>query len=398
MDDTGTRAAYVLDKLLDCGLGDGMTEEDIMGGVAREPLRSCCFKLAGQLWALCQHIGFADTYSLQVATTALRRSVNTEAEAAGGQLDTSLASLARVLDPACAAGTRLEALELTVSALQAATLAAAALEQQQQGAEAADDGAGDEGTLMEEDAADPHAVHALSAALRSIAALLKLDAAATAPTAAALAAAVLAGVEQLLARLPPSFFEPVLPPGSLSEAQLAILEEVDEVLRAEYSLRRRMLIERVKVTLQSFMWSPRLKEQGTTAAAQALVDAAVSQMRVKPQVAAADVFGATLPDLLAILERATSGDTGVRASVKSVRIGKVPDRGGRPEGRKRDADMPAWTGRKARKHATRLPPVTQGRGGRGRGGPGRGRGRNPSEKRTREAEGQQQQQQQKQRH
>ncbi|KAI3424779.1 hypothetical protein D9Q98_008167 [Chlorella vulgaris] len=392
MDDTGTRAAYVLDKLLDCGLGDGMTEEDIMGGVAREPLRSCCFKLAGQLWALCQHIGFADTYSLQVATTALRRSVNTEAEAAGGHLDASLASLARVLDPACAAGTRLEALELAVSALQAATLAAAALEQQQQGAaggaEAADDGAGEEGAPMEEDAADPHAVHALSAALRSIAALLKLDAAATAPTAAALAAAVLAGVEQLLARLPPSFFEPVLPPGSLSETQLAILKDVDEVLRSEYSLRRRMLIERVKVTLQSFMWSPRLKEQGTTAAAQALVDAAVSQMRVKPQVAAADVFGATLPDLLAILERATSGDTGVRASVKSVRIGKVPDRGGRPEGRKRDADMPAWTGRK----------VTQGRGGRGRGGPGRGRGRNPSEKRPREAEGQQQQQQQDQQH
>jgi hypothetical protein len=73
---------------------------------------------------------------------------------------------------------------------------------------------------MEEDAADPHAVHALSAALRSIAALLKLDAAATAPTAAALATAVLAGVEQLLARLPPSFFEPVLPPGSLSETQV----------------------------------------------------------------------------------------------------------------------------------------------------------------------------------
>jgi hypothetical protein len=47
-----------------------MTEEDIMGGVAREPLRSCCFKLAGQLWALCQHIGFADTYSLQVGFPA----------------------------------------------------------------------------------------------------------------------------------------------------------------------------------------------------------------------------------------------------------------------------------------------------------------------------------------
>ena len=41
--------------------------------------------------------------------------------------------------------------------------------------------------------------------------------------------------------------------------QLAKLSEVDTALRAEYALRRRMLIERVKVTLQSFMWSPRLE-------------------------------------------------------------------------------------------------------------------------------------------
>lgn len=33
-------------------------------------------------------------------------------------------------------------------------------------------------------------------------------------------------------------------------------------------------------------------------------------------------------------------------AVKGVLIGKVPDRGGRPEGRKREADMPAWTARK----------------------------------------------------
>jgi hypothetical protein len=33
--------------------------------------------------------------------------------------------------------------------------------------------------------------------------------------------------------------------------------------------------------------------------------------------------------------------------VKGVLIGSVPDRGGRPEGRRRHADMPAWTARQA---------------------------------------------------
>lgn len=33
------------------------------------------------------------------------------------------------------------------------------------------------------------------------------------------------------------------------------------------------------------------------------------------------------------------------SAVKGVLIGKVPDRGGRPEGRKREADMPEWKAR-----------------------------------------------------
>ena len=41
---------------------------------------------------------------------------------------------------------------------------------------------------------------------------------------------------------------------------MAKLQEVDAALRSEYALRRRMLIERVKVTLQSFLWSPRLEQ------------------------------------------------------------------------------------------------------------------------------------------
>ena len=42
-----------------------MTEDDLLGGGAREPLRSCCIKLAGRLWALCQRTGFEDLQPLQ---------------------------------------------------------------------------------------------------------------------------------------------------------------------------------------------------------------------------------------------------------------------------------------------------------------------------------------------
>lgn len=49
-----------------CRLGDGMSEDDLLGGGAREPLRSCCVKLAARLWALCQHAELGDTKALQV--------------------------------------------------------------------------------------------------------------------------------------------------------------------------------------------------------------------------------------------------------------------------------------------------------------------------------------------
>lgn len=60
----------------------------------------------------------------------------------------------------------------------------------------------------------------LSAALRAIAGLLQLDTAG--PTAAAMVAAVQQRVAELLAQLPSGFFEPLLPPGSLNDAQVCM--------------------------------------------------------------------------------------------------------------------------------------------------------------------------------
>lgn len=94
-------------------------------------------------------------------------------------------------------------------------------------AAAADAEAAAGGVEMEEadgaeqmDTADPLAFE-LTAALRAIAGLLQLDA--SGPSAAAMVAAVQARVAQLLAQLPAGFFEPLLPAGTLSEAQVRLL-------------------------------------------------------------------------------------------------------------------------------------------------------------------------------
>ena len=193
--------------------------------------------------------------------------------------------------------------------------------------------------------------------------------AAAAPRASAAEVAVPTrdAVAALVARLPSGFFEAILPPGTLDPAQEARLAEIDVALRAEYSLRRRMLTERAKVTLQSFTWSTRLEEEGAAGAAGTLRDAALAQMQADPQVALADVAQATLGEVLAVTERATSG--GLPTRVKDVLIGSVPDRGGRTEGRSRAADMPAWSVR-----------TVSGRGAGKRGGGGRGGGGGPRKK------------------
>lgn len=66
-------------------------------------------------------------------------------------------------------------------------------------------------------------------------------------TAGPLLADVGAKLRQLVGQLPTSFFVPMLKAGQLGEGQEGVLREVDGALRQEYRVRRKMLIERVKV-------------------------------------------------------------------------------------------------------------------------------------------------------
>lgn len=92
--------------------------------------------------------------------------------------------------------------------------------------------------------------------------------------------------------------------------------------------------------------APSPSQEPEVRSCEASIDAALAAMPADPAVALDDVHTARLGDLYSIMDSATSG-AGSGAWVKSVRIGAVPDRGGRVEGRARAAPMPGWTARKA---------------------------------------------------
>lgn len=176
---------------------------------------------------------------LQGAVNDLRQQASSEQAAAGGRLDASILRLAQALDhtfepsPAPALGkasARLEALELLAASLQGAAMLAAAAQQAQQaatGAAGADGAqqAKQQGGEEEEEMHDPAAVE-LSRGLRTVGELLEVSpppgVSGGFPTAAALVGSLKEGLSAALAALPPGFFAPLLPPGSLDAQQVCV--------------------------------------------------------------------------------------------------------------------------------------------------------------------------------
>ena len=117
----------------------------------------------------------------------------------------------------------------------------------------------------------------------------------------------------------------LLGPVELDEADMTILTQVAEALRADYATRRAMLLKRLDVMIATFTLSDRAAPRRDE------LLAAVDQLRraIPPAATftAADALSAD--SSLLELQRATPlhGD----ASVKKVRIGRVPDRGGRAQ-------------------------------------------------------------------
>ncbi|XP_017267291.1 protein FAM98B [Kryptolebias marmoratus] len=167
-------------------------------------------------------------------------------------------------------------------------------------------------------------------------------------------------VEKLLEDLPNgSVGKPVLK-RPLSGGQWEKLHNMNKVLSSEYECRRRMLIKRLDVTVQSFGWSDRAKVKVDSMAR--AYQPRRHSLRPQSTVDMAALLAARV-DICNVVKTSsgTSREKTVCA-VNKVLMGRVPDRGGRPsEIQAPPPEMPPWQKR-------------QDGGGRGGGWGGRGGG------------------------
>uniref|UniRef100_A0A182UF55 Protein FAM98A n=1 Tax=Anopheles melas TaxID=34690 RepID=A0A182UF55_9DIPT len=158
------------------------------------------------------------------------------------------------------------------------------------------------------------------------------------------------------------------PKERLTAEQWAKLEKLQKDLDSEYDLRRKMLLTRLDVTIQSFRWSSRVKDkEGVIADRYAEKRKLLDTMEVGGR----DTDIAALlaaRETLAIIEKTSSASVRKNTKSKIQRhiIGRVPDRGGRAyEHNPPPLEMPSWQTQRN---------TGGGGGGGGRGGFGGGRG------------------------
>lgn len=151
------------------------------------------------------------------------------------------------------------------------------------------------------------------------------------------------------------------PNKNLNDEQWLQVEKVQAALEQEYNLRRKMLMTRLDVTIQSFKWSDKIqgKEKDIN-----------ERYSNKSQILEKLQYGGQRTDIpsllsardkLAIIEKTSSANVRKNTKSKLQRhiIGKVPDRGGRALDQQRPPpEMPSWSKRQ---------PGSDNRGG-GRGG------------------------------
>ncbi|XP_053128097.1 protein FAM98B [Hemicordylus capensis] len=171
-------------------------------------------------------------------------------------------------------------------------------------------------------------------------------------------------VKDVLSKMPNTYVGKPLLKTPLNPDQTERLEKINEALLSEYECRRRMLMKRLDVTVQSFGWSDRAKVKTDDIAR--IYQPKRYGLCPKSTISLAHLLAAR-EDLSKIV-RTSSGSTREKTvcAVNKVLMGRVPDRGGRPtEIDPPPPEMPPWQKRQD----------GGGRGGRGGwGGGGRGRG------------------------
>ncbi|XP_060943088.1 protein FAM98A [Limanda limanda] len=171
-------------------------------------------------------------------------------------------------------------------------------------------------------------------------------------------------LKEALCRVPPNHVGDPLMKKALGPMHLEKIEPINQALVNEYEVRRKMLLKRLDVTVQSFGWSDRAKTHAEKLAK--VYPPLRSALCTASQISVAHLLAAR-QDFSKIL-RTSSGMTREKTAcaINKVRMGRVPDRGGRPcEIEAPPPEMPTWQKRQD---------APQGGGYHGGGGHGGSRG------------------------
>lgn len=146
---------------------------------------------------------------------------------------------------------------------------------------------------------------------------------------------VLEEVQLRISSLPSDSTSPLLST-SLSPEQWVKLDQINDVLSNDYKYRRQMIIKRFQVTLESFAWGDKDQER------RKVLDTipSITSLSSTSNVSAPRVLAARVDQ--SYIEPIRPGKT---TTVYKVKMGDVPDRGGRPG--EIEPPMPSWESRKS---------------------------------------------------
>ncbi|KAF4084503.1 hypothetical protein AMELA_G00129480 [Ameiurus melas] len=135
-------------------------------------------------------------------------------------------------------------------------------------------------------------------------------------------------LKEALSKVPPRHVGDPLMIRTLGPLHWEKIEAINQSLVNEYEVRRKMLLKRLDVTIQSFGWSDRAKTHTEKLAK--VYQPLRTALAFKSRVCVAHLLAAR-EDLSKIL-RTSSGQTREKTScaINKVLMGRVPDRGGRP--------------------------------------------------------------------
>ncbi|XP_068597310.1 protein FAM98A [Brachionichthys hirsutus] len=128
---------------------------------------------------------------------------------------------------------------------------------------------------------------------------------------------------------------------NLGPMHMEKIEAINQALTNEYEVRRKMLLKRLDVTVQSFGWSDRAKTYANKVAK--VYQPLRSALGAKSKISVAHLLAAR-QDFSKIL-RTSSGKMREKTAcaINKVLMGRVPDRGGRPcEIEPPPPEMPSW--------------------------------------------------------